>query len=346
MKKILALITSIILFIFTKSYSLPFEMDGIWDLETIEQMEKEEQIYRDIQPGTLNTILNVFLKDIENPLLEETKPPKGRDTLYLIPYKLTAIEYGGVCLNLFFNITNKMNVTASTSLNLDSENVQEKIDDIIESFLANSNSSTSDISGMASLLRKITIQERKLGGLLQAGFLYKSFKVQVHTSLQVSERNFWISKKDQVHLKQLFEGQDKTFDTKELYKLKFSIGDTRIKLELNTINLNSFVFDVGFEGIIPTSGREKLETDIDHDYLPDTEEKLQFWAIENTKLIRDNFITPRLGNYGHYGIGFFMESKISLFHNAFNLWNRFSYDNIFKGKESRLMLFKKNSKPR
>ena len=33
------------------------------------------------------------------------------------------------------------------------------------------------------------------------------------------------------------------------------------------------------------------------------------------KYERDNLIDPRLGNNGHYGLGCYVESKISLFHN-------------------------------
>lgn len=328
-------------FSFFLAQPITFDIDDLWDLDAIAEMEQETttDCLRIIN-NNLNDLLRIFLKDIEEPLWNDTKPPKGRDVLHLIPYKMTSIEYGGLSMNLFFNMTNHMNVTARTSLNLNTEDTLKNIDAIIKAFLDN-NGSSSDMSGLASLFRNITIQERKIGGLIQAGFLYGPFNIQMHTSIQISERNFWLSKKDQARIASLFEEEGQQFDQKELYKTKFGIGDTRIKLGLNTINLSSFAFDIGFEGIIPTGGRHKLETDIDYDYLPDTEEELQSWAVENTQIIRDNLITPRLGNNGHFGLGFFMESKIALFHNAFNLWNRISFDTILEGNEWRLMLFQK-----
>jgi hypothetical protein len=55
------------------------------------------------------------------------------------------------------------------------------------------------------------------------------------------------------------------------------------------------------------------------------------------KSVRDNLITPQLGNYGHFGLGCFFESKIDMFHNSIHLWNRISFDNLFSAKEDRLI---------
>lgn len=279
--------------------------------------------------------LKAVLKQIKQPIWKHTKPPKGRDILYLIPHKFTAIKYGRIDLNLLYNQTPKMNVTARDLVDLDSNVVE-----VIKVLLKDNKLTSEQLSQLVPLFTKAIIQERRLAGLLQTGFTYKYFNVQLHTSLQAAERNFWISKKDQKTIEEMFEGEDKTFDKKELYKIRYGPGDTRIKLGLNTLNTGSVQFDVGFEGIIPTAKKQKLPK-IDNSYLPATEDALKTWMLENLKAIRDNLINPQLGNNGHFGLGFFMESKYNLFHESLNLWARFSIDNLFEANEDRLILFKK-----
>ncbi|MFH1644358.1 MAG: hypothetical protein ABIA74_04250 [bacterium] len=279
--------------------------------------------------------LREMLKKIDTPIWEHTKPPKGRDVLYLIPHKFTAIKYGRLDLNLLYNYTPKMNVTLENLINLDSG-----VTKLIELILKDSSLSSEQLSQLVPLFLKAVIQERKIAGLIQAGFTYKYFNIQIHTSLQASERNFWISKNDQQTIEDMFSGAEKTFDKKELYKIIYGLGDTRIKLGLNTINTGGVQFDVGFEGIIPTAKKQSLP-DVNNSYLPTSEAELKIWMTENIKLIRDNLINPQLGNNGHFGLGFFIESKFDLFHEALKLWIRFSIDNIFEADEDRIILFNK-----
>jgi len=314
-------------------------------LEEIEEYETQEPL-RATPPLDILELLRIILQGMPTPLWTTTKPPKGRNILYLIPHKITAIEYGGLDLNLFFNMTNKMDVTFGNLFALDSK--FKKIIDFILSKI-----SPHAASSLMPLLRKVSIQERKVGGLLQAGFIYKFFNVQLHTSFQLSERNFWLTKKDQTKIQEIFESKAPPsrggggssslssfqFNTNELYRMKYGLGDTRAKIGLNALNTSNVQLDIGFEGIIPTAEKQILP-EVDHQH-PPTKDEFTTWLIDNLKPIRDNLINPQLGNNGHWGFGFFIESKITLFHNAFNLWNRFSVDSFFKGIEHRLMLFKK-----
>ncbi len=282
-------------------------------------------------------LLQIVLRQIEEPIWQHTKPPKGRDVLYLIPHKFTAIKYGRLDLNLLYNQTHKMNVTLRDLINLDSKVV--KVMDLLKLLIQNQNITSEQASQLVPLFTKAIIQERKGAALLQAGVSYKYFNIQLHTSFQASERNFWISKRDLQIIEDMFEGEDQTFDKKELYKIKYGLGDTRLKLGLNTLNTGGFQFDVGFEGILPTAQKQELPN-VDNSYLPYDEPSLKKWMIENLRAIRDNLINPQLGNNGHFGFGFFIESEIDLFHESLKLWNRFSIDNIFEANEDRLILFK------
>ena len=117
-------------------------------------------------------------------------------------------------------------------------------------------------------------------------------------------------------------------------KSKFGIGDTRIKLGLNTLNASSAQIDIGLEGILPTAPKSNLPTL--------TNENINFSNIVDSLSeilggIRDNLINPRLGNNGHFGLGCFIEAKIDLFHKSLQWWNRVSFDSLFPAKENRLI---------
>ncbi|MBD3273383.1 hypothetical protein GF385_03490, partial [Candidatus Dependentiae bacterium] len=270
------------------------------------------------------------IEEIETPLWNKTKQPKGRDTLYLIPHRISSLEYGGLIFNLFFNYTNKMDFSINEVLKLDENKsaLNEFTQTLIEELDAN------EASALIPLFKRLTIQERKIGALIQLGFILGAFRIEIDSSLQFSERNFWLSKRDQARIKEMFSDANSTFDDKELYKTKFGMGDTRIKLGLNSLNMSNFQVDIGFEGILPTS---KFSTDPRLKQYEINLENLENDIPDILRSIRDNLITPQLGNFGHFGLGCYFESKIDLFHNSIHLWNRASFDNLFSAKEDRLI---------
>ncbi len=283
-----------------------------------------------LDPGLIRAIVEDIGITINSPLWKHTKPPKGRDVLYLIPNRLLAIEYGGIVTNLFFNYTEKMNFSPNETLKLDPN--QETLDKIME--YLNDALSSKEASSLVPLFKKLTIQERRVGALVQTGFNAGPFVFQLNTSLQLSERNFWMSLKDQTRIEEIFEEFEGTFDNKEMYKIKYGLGDTRLKAGLNTLNMSNFQLDLGLEGILPTSKISSIPTikeyNIDLDNFEDT--------IHNVlRSIRDHLITPRLGNGGHFGLGAYLETKLDLFHNTIHLWNRISFDNLFSAEEGRLI---------
>lgn len=285
-------------------------------------------------PEDLFEKLVAVILQIKSPLWNKTKPPKGRDTLYLIPHRISSLEYGGLIFNFFFNYTDKMGFSIKEVLKLD-EN-KDALNDFTKILI--DKLKEEEASSLIPLFKKLTIQERKLGGLMQLGFTKGAFRIEVDSSLQFSERNLWLDKQDQARIKDMFAGANSTFDDKELYKTKVGMGDTRIKLGLNSLNMSNFQIDVGFEGIIPTS---KISTG---DRLKQYEINLD--NLENDvpdilRSIRDNLITPQLGNNGHYGLGCYIETKIDMFHDSLHLWNRASFDNLFSAKENRLIPSKK-----
>ena len=194
-------------------------------------------------------IANNVLAHIKEPLWKSTIAPEGRDMLYLLPQKITAIEYGGISAKFFFNMTNRMKMTVDDMLALP-DVTQAEIRELIDAMIP-PGTSPEVFQQLIPLFQKITIQERKAGALFQGGFVKGPFILQATTSLQLGERNFWLSKYDQAVIAALFPGQEG--DKKEFYKLAVGFGDTRIKFGLNTLNMTSFQNDIGFSCIIPTS---------------------------------------------------------------------------------------------
>lgn len=157
----------------------------------LDMLEEEKRGTRTISDDELMIQVLDIAKKINTPIWRITNPPKGRDTLYLIPQRLSAIEYGGLALNLFFNYTPKMNFSPDETLKLD-EN-KEALDAIVN--LLSTMLSAEEASSLIPLFKKFTIQERKVGALLQLGILVNAITFQINTALQYAERNFWLDQK-------------------------------------------------------------------------------------------------------------------------------------------------------
>ncbi len=275
------------------------------------------------------------LVKIQEPLWKNTRAPAGRDILYLLPYKLTAVEYGGISVKLFYNMTPQMPVTAGDLLNISPN--------LIENFgLIPGSISPQEAHQLMPLFLNMTLQERKAGFLIQSGFIKGPFTIQLHTSIGLGERNFWLNNRDADQIKAVFEAKfgSSEFNEKEFYIIRYGMGDTRLKVGLNTINMTSFQNDLGFEVIIPTSAigyTPKINIGIAQTEFEG--EKLQASAVNTLRGVRDYLINPRLG-IGHFALGCYMESKVNIFHDMAQLWTRLSYDVLFPGIEDRLFLFK------
>lgn len=322
----------------------------VLDLSDIEAFEAERGPDMTITPQDLILLLSEIdpvtgnrVAKIKSPLINQTKAPVGRDILYLLPHKMTALERGGFALHYFFNMTNRMKFTLNDLFD------SQTIDGVISQLLALSPAeSAAEISSVIPIFKKMTIQERKTGILGQFGFIRGPWMLQIHSSLLLGERNFWLSKSDQREAKEIMRrllgDNGEAFDESELYRIRVGLGDTRLKAGLNTVNAPNMQIDVGFEGIVPTSeifNSVKLNTN-----LPDIIEKeVNLHMVRDNALpvllnIRDYLISPRMGNGGHFGLGCFFESKIGIFHDIAQLWMRLSYDKLLPGKEDHVIMVK------
>ena len=324
----------------------PGDLEGLEEISITQLNEWDKGHRPDLSAIRLTPdALAAALSQITEPLWKNTRPPAGRDILYLLPHKITAVEYGGGAINMFFNMTDDMRVTTQDLLNLEQKTFKELIEQIL---------TPETESQLIPLFQKMITQERKFGYLIQAGFLFNRFTFQCNTSLQLAERNFWLSVHDRKEIKRLvqeiWDGMA-FFKEKEMYKIRVGMGDTRLKLGMNTINMTSFQSDVGIEAIVPTSklsytphiqrsnmsAFDKSDNDIPN-------EEFQKTLTSILKAVRDNAVNPRLGN-GHWGLGCYYEGQVGLFHELARLWTRISYDYLLEGNEDRLIKFKQTMKP-
>ncbi len=316
-------------------------------LEDLEKYEKENNIEGFVIKNPVSPPRMAFaLREIKEPLWKNTKKPSGRDILYLLPYKITAIEYGGFALNFFYNQTSDMRKTFDDLFNLEKTLGCSDFLDFVENFLPE-NTPVETVKQLLPLFKKINIQERKAGLFFQGGVTKGPFSIQLQTSLQLGERNFWLSNQDRKEIEAILKARDDDYelDIKELYRIRIGLGDTRLKFGLNTTNMTSFQSDIGAEVIIPTSkfgyttqlnigiARATFETD-----------DIERSAVTALRAIRDYLITPQLGN-GHFGLGLYTEAKVDIFHDLAQLWMRLSYDILFPDEEDRIYLFKQTMTP-
>lgn len=294
-----------------------------------------------------------FLKEtINNPIWNETKAPIGRDILYHLPHKITALEYGGLAVNLFFNMTDDM-VIGGSNVSKDAFN-EDNFGTLIEVLSDTKMQNSGELSALIPLFKKVSIQERRAGGLILFGMTKGPFVAQLQTSLQFAERNFWLSNNDQDSIKDLLleKFPNSNFDKNELIRSRYGMGDTRFKLGFNTINMTHFQTDFGVETILPTSkfsGCSRIKTTTEglvSNFQAQNYESLKEEGTNLLRGIRDYLIDPKLGNDGHFGIGCYLENKIGIFHNLAQIWLRASFDKLLPNEEDRLLMFQRTINPK
>ncbi len=317
------------------------------DVSTVDVFDKIQSTRRvpAADKALVDTMVNLE-GAVKDSIWHNTKAPTGRDILYLLPYKISALERGGFAFNLFFNMTNKMNVGVKSLLNPEAVNLDRLASDIIP-FLPkgtiNASLGANELASLLALFKEITLQERKIGAMIQFGFIKGPFTVQIHTPIHMTERNFWLSPQDRQSISRMLKSDDSSsFSDDELIRFRYGAGDTRLKIGLNTVNMPNFQTDLGVETIIPTSrfaytGRYKTASTQD----VETAESFGKNLFNVLRGVRDYMLDPRMGNNGHFGFGCYMEAKANVFHNLANIWTRFSYDRLIPGEEERLIMHKK-----
>ena len=324
------------------------EFDADFDLDFSLESLDEAAANRTVISTDDTTLLSIIntLKNynyIKKPLWKNTASLKPRDVLYYQPHALKVLKKSGISNTFFCNITNKTPLTASSlidSSGIDTALLGLFLENVINGKPESNN--TQELNDLLFCINKTTIQERKIGTLINGGFVKGPFSIQLQTSIQLAERNFWLNaaESDQIALltESLFGASDSKISQSEFYRIKTGFGDTRLKIGLNAFTKPHISCNVGLEGIIPTGSfsLNKPYIKTPDELILDTD-ALKHAAFEDLYNLRDALVTPQLGNSGHLGIGFFTEVAIKLPPKWGSLWIRTSYDKLFPNNEYRLV---------
>ena len=173
-------------------------------LDDLQQFEQEHMHTRGGVEPTLVLVAG-YLRDMlvkPKSLWLNTKPPKGRDVLYLLPHKITTLEYGGLALSLFFNMTDKMHVGAASLIDFDNVSKDNLMTGL--NVVYHPSTFTEDhLNQLIDKFRQFNIQDRKIGSFIQGGFVKGPFSLQLQTSILLAAKNFWLDKRSQQEIRQL-----------------------------------------------------------------------------------------------------------------------------------------------
>lgn len=333
---------------------------------SLDALEDLESSMRSPDPDVakLNTLGRTFAgKNFPAfPLWKSTKPLESRDVLYYSPYNLKLKDHNSLQIIPFANIATNSTLNAHNLLRLSELNRQTIADLtaisglVLDKFsslshtdtdpddVANYKTLVNNLDELLNLFNTTTIQERRLGSIIDGCFTNNSAFLQITTSLQFAERNFWITKKvrDQIDAlvkKTFISSENPSVDLKNFYRTKGGLGDTRIRtgiLAINTPTLNSIP---GISLVIPTGSlslNKSLNTSPDQLVLDvNTLTAAIYNTLYNT---RDVLLSPQLGNNGHFNLGIFLENTIKLPQNYGSIFCKLSYDKFFAKNENRLLL--------
>ncbi len=276
---------------------------------------------------------------IKQPLWEYTRVPPVRDVLYLMPQVHTEKKKWEFAVNFFYNEVPHMKINIG---NLLQKNVITHDNEIISLLLQNV-TNLDDRIAVVAFFKKITIQERRIGALMQAQIKKGPIMVQLHTPLLINERNFWLGMRDRHALLTILQIDESVIPKKEFYKVKYGIGDTRIALGYDVLKSFKGNLNVGFQAIIPTSKlsySSKYEINLENIAQISDIDDLKREMLKNVRNIRNYLIDPRFGNSGHFGIGVFVAPHVHFFDDQLHLFTKVSLDALFAAHEDRLFFFK------
>jgi hypothetical protein len=273
--------------------------------------------------------INKSLSVKEFKLWQRTGGFRSRDPLYLIPSRELACDCDkiGLSCHLFFNRSATHPLHPNMVLN--SEATSLLLDFANGGMLTNAQLRSMDnILRILPYMDQITTQEHRVGGMFQFGFNYGRWIFKLDTLLMCAEKNFWA--KDKGIRKELMKGTS----AGEAYRVRFGLGDTRLKVGYKLFNSDKIKLALGVNGILPTSRffRKDPSTVIK----TKAGDKRQQLLDDLLDVNRYLMIEPRLGT-GHWGLGLFADTRIALIKDTLDIWGRVSYDHLFDGKENRFM---------
>lgn len=292
----------------------------------LDEMEKKNKMLEDAHRSNPN---QMQLDEVK--LWRKTEGFRTRDPLYLVPQRKLTVDKPGFSSFLFFNRSNTLPVRPNMVLS------QQAVNTLVELTKPGGILSGVDLDDLDGLLKvlpfidKMTVQEHKIGGMLQANIVDGRWVLQIETLLMLAERNFWAkSKSDRKALLDAL-GDD---GVSKSYRMRFGWGDTRVRLGYKISDSEVVKAVTGATVIFPTSRFfRKKPRSIVSTKVGDSRKQLIDDLLD---MNRQLMIEPKLGT-GHWGVGWFLDTRLHLIPDKLDFWSRLSFDYLFPGDEYRYM---------
>ncbi|MBU1007959.1 hypothetical protein KKA53_02680 [Candidatus Dependentiae bacterium] len=292
----------------------------------VDEMEEQNKHLDEVHRASLNPMQ---LDEVK--LWMKTAGFRTRDSLFLIPQRKLSVDKPGLTGFLFYNLSNTLPVRPNLVLS------QKAVNTLVEltkpgGILSGVN--LQDLDGLLKVLPfidKMTVQERKVGGMFQANIVDGRWVLQLETLLMLVERNFWAKcKGDRKALLDAIGDSGKG----DAYRMRFGWGDTRVRFGYKITDSETVKAVTGVSLIIPTSriGRKKPRSIVTSS-VGDSRKKLIDDLLNMNKQL---MIEPKLGS-GHWGIGWFWDTRLHVIPNKLDFWGRISFDYLLPANEYRYM---------
>ena len=307
------------------------ESEFLFDVDSARSLDLDEI---DTFDNVLDTVTDDFrVPSEEFTLWKKTGGSRTRDPLFLVPGRRAVWDKNFVSSTFFFNRSNGLALTPHIVIG-------DSLIGYINKLLSDKDISEQLAKEAGPLLKlfpyliKMTVQEHRIGTLLQAGFSWDRWFAQIDVPLLIAERNFWLEKKQDRHDLEQIVKDLKSLDGGSVKKIRYGLGDTKLKLGYNVVDKPRVGLRGGVAMIVPTSclGHQQPRQIVKSRV-----------GEEKTKLVDDLLamstqimIDPPLG-VGHWGSGCFMDFRVDIIPRALRLWGHFSYDHYLPGNERRLL---------
>lgn len=268
---------------------------------------------------------------------KKTYGARSRDPLFLIPARRFTLDPSGISAEFFFNMSNDLPIVPNMVFDLDAVEVLADFANPSQNeFLDEDAGDFERLMETLPYIRKLTLEERRIGILLSGGFHRKNFLFQIDLPLLFVERNYWLkSRQDMADLMAIIE-KLKDVSTSSALRTKIGLGDTRVRAGYNIIKHCRLKSALGLEAILPTSEffTDKPNRDLIITSKPGDDRKQLMTDLLNVG--KEIMIDPKLG-IGHWGLGAFWELICTVVRDKLDMWAKISFDYLFSGNEHRFL---------
>jgi len=285
-------------------------------------------------------------------LWRKTAGFRERDPLFLLPCRRSvdtsavdtsavdtsaAPDRGGLSTHFFYNHTNRLGVRPYAVLNDKAVDLLVKFGTPGESLDSGEAQNYGELLRLLPFLEQMTVQARKIGGLIRGAIKSGRWTFALETLLMLTERNFWVENRGV--RKQLLRVLDEYGGTSQAVRMKFGLGDTKLKVAYDLYKNDWADLLLGLSLTVPTSQFfQKDPRAIATTQVGDTRKKL---LNDLLNMNRHLMLEPSFGT-GHWGVGGFLDGKINLVGGKksdvkLDAWGRVSYDHLFDTTKYRFM---------